>query len=240
MSINPSGVLAPTITERILRNHIHYGSSDYTAQHATASGKSLNYANGPSLMRPFPMTIYSMPIHDKWEDEAGLFGAENKFILYNYFNEICITKCDTSPGYECAEYLAKVLETDTDWKAAKWFNTHTPPDIGYEEALWNGQTNVPSKRKDKFVSVEIVNNKTGNIYNDSWLDARLYAFDRIEHPYRKMYIPWGERFYAGFHARNTRRLPYDIDIVIGEEILSLDEIKDKRFIRRTIEFGNQF
>ena len=248
MPINRNAVQPPTITGRIQKNHIHYGSSDFTAQFATASGKSLNYANGPSLLRPHQMTIYSMPYQDKWADEnesgvhpqheVGLFGVENKFVLYKYSDSI-MNVCDTSPDYECAEYSTKA-ETDVDWKGAKWFNSKVPPETGWEEAALNGSTLAPGRTSNKFVSVEIVNNGTGNIYNDSWVDARLYAFDRIEHPYRKMYIPWGEPFYAGFHARNTRRLPYDIDVIIGKEIIPLENIKDKRFIRRTIEFGNQF
>ena len=39
------------VTNEILKNHIIYGR-DYTAPHRHASGRSLNYAAGPSITRP--------------------------------------------------------------------------------------------------------------------------------------------------------------------------------------------
>ena len=241
MPINRTAVHPPTVTGRINRNHLHYGGSDYTAQHATASGKSLNYANGPTLMRPEHMTVYAMPMIDKWEDAVGLFGTENKFVLYTYSDsKILPNACYEDVGYECAVYHPFKPETDAGYKGVKWDPKNVVEDIDYEQALWRAQNEFPDYSPHKsFISVEIVNNKTGNIYNDDWLDVRLYAHDRIEHPYPKMYVPWKEPFYAGFHARNTRRLPYDVDIVIGKEIVPLSGIEDKRLIRRTIEFGTQ-
>jgi hypothetical protein len=241
MPIDRTATYAPTVTGRIQRKHLHYGGSDYTAQHATASGKSLNYANGPTLQRPERMTVYAMPMIDKWEDAVGLFGTENKFVLYTYSDkEILAASCLEDVGYECAAYHPFKPETDEGWKGLKWDPKSWDEGPDYEEALWLAQNQIPdySPRKT-FVSVEIVNHKTGNIYNDDWLDVRLYAKDRIEHPYPKMYVPWKEPFYAGFHARNTRRLPYDVDIVIGKEIVPLSGIEDKRLIRRTIEYGTQ-
>jgi hypothetical protein len=187
------------------------------------------------------MTVYAMPMIDKWEDSVGLFGAENKFVLYTYSDKkILAASCFEDIGYECAAYHPFKPETDVGWKGVKWDPKHWDEDVGYEEALWRAQNEIPNYSPHKaFISVEIVNNKTDNIYNDDWLDVRLYAKDRIEHPYPKMYVPWKEPFYAGFHARNTRRLPYDVDIVIGKEILPLSLIKDKRLIRRTIEYGTQ-
>ena len=242
MPIDRTATYAPTVTGRIQRRHLHYGGSDYTAQHATASGKSLNYANGPTLTRPEHMTVYAMPMIDKWEDAVGLFGAENKFVKYTYSDkEIIAASCFEDIGYECAAYHPFKPEKDEGYKSMKWDPRDWVEDVDYEQALWLAQNEIPDyDTEEKFISVEIVNHGTGNIYNDDWLDVRLYAKDRIEHPYSKMYVPWKEPFYAGFHARNTRRLPYDVDIVIGAEILPLSKIKDKRLIRRTIEFGTQY
>lgn len=242
MPINRTIAYAPTVTARVQRKHIHYGGSDYTAQHATASGKSLNYANGPTLIRPEHMTIYGLPMTDKWEDSVGLFGVENKFVLYTYNDkdEIIAARCIDDVGYECATPLPLAAELDEGWKAGKWDGGEWQEEPEYEQALWNPENGIPDYSPYKtFVSVEIVNHGTDNIYNDDWLDVRLYAKDRIEHPYPKMYLPWKEPFYVGFHARNTRRLPYDVDIVIGKEIVPLSQIKDKRLVRRTIEYGTQ-
>lgn len=243
MPIDKSVTYAPTVTGRIQRRHLHYGGSDYTAQHATASGKCLNYANGPTLTRPDVQKLYALPTTDKWEDAVGLFGAENKFVLYTYTDtdSIIANACYEDDGYECAAYHPFKSEEDIDYKKLRWQPQDFPIEDTYEQAQWLFQNDFPKVPGEQlFISVEIVNHGTGNIYNDDWLDVRLYAKDRIEHPYPKMYVPFAEPFYAGFHARNTRRLPYDVDIVIGKEVKPLAKIEDKRLIRRTIEFGTQY
>ena len=35
-----------------------------------------------------------------------------------------------------------------------------------------------------------------------------------------MYVRLNDSFYVGFHARNTRRLPYNVELTIGEELRS--------------------
>ena len=65
------------------------------------------------------------------------------------------------------------------------------------------------------VSIELENLKTGNKYIDAWLDVRLYTKDRKEYAYDKMYINPDSYFYIGFHARNTRRLPYNVQLKVG-------------------------
>ena len=75
------------------------------------------------------------------------------------------------------------------------------------------------------VKINLKNLKTGNIYLDSWLDVRLYTQDREEHPYDVMYCGRRDSFYIGFHARNTKRLPYNVECIIGEEYLTDSELK---------------
>jgi len=65
------------------------------------------------------------------------------------------------------------------------------------------------------VKIDLNNLKTGNKYIDSWLDVRLYNKAREEHPYDIMYVAPNSYFYVGFHARNTKRLPYNVKCVIG-------------------------
>ena len=105
------------ITDQILDHHRRYGSSDFTAQFATASSRALNYANGASIQRP--------------EQERV--------------------------------------------------------------------TNIPRQLS----------------YQDSWLDVRLYKKNRDEHPYDVLYVGTEDYFYIGFHARNTRRLAYNVSCMLG-------------------------
>lgn len=243
MPIDRTAVHPPTVTGRIQRNHLHYGGSDSTAQYSTSAGKSLNYANGPTLIRPDVQRVYALPAVEKWEDAVGLFGTENKFVLYTFTDKdtIMANACYEDDGYECGDYSPLRITEDAGFKALKWDSRDVPIEDSYEQATVILQKDFPKFPGELlFVSVEIVNNKTDNIYNDDWLDTRLYSQDRIEHPYKKMYVPFLEPFYAGFHARNTRRLPYDVDIVIGKEVKPLRLIKDQRLVRRAIEYGDQY
>jgi hypothetical protein len=86
------------------------------------------------------------------------------------------------------------------------------------------------------LSIDLKNLKTGNTYIDSWLDVRLYTADREEHPYDRMYIRENDFFYIGFHARNTRRLPYNVDCLVGDVYVREDSLTDdeRRYIARRI------
>ena len=89
-----------------------------------------------------------------------------------------------------------------------------------------------------FVAIQVENLGTGNTYNDSWLDTRLYSKDRIEHPGDLMYVKKNEWFYLGIHARNTRRIEYNIKIHIGFSDSKFEDIADKSGVRRLIKNGN--
>ena len=90
----------------------------------------------------------------------------------------------------------------------------------YQPAAFSGES-IPTLHT-KFFKVELINLKTGNIYIDCWLDVRLYNKNLEEHPYDIMYIRHNEPFYIGFHARNTRRLPYNVTCAIGNNSLNND------------------
>ena len=66
-------------------------------------------------------------------------------------------------------------------------------------------------------SVYLENKGTNNIYVDSHVDSRLYKINREEHPYELMYIATKDCVYVGIHARNTRRLPFDMTVYFGFE-----------------------
>ena len=70
-------------------------------------------------------------------------------------------------------------------------------------------------------SVYLENKGTNNIYVDSHVDGRLYKVNREEHPYELMYVAIKDCVYVGIHARNTKRLPYDMTIYFGYETIGL-------------------
>lgn len=70
-------------------------------------------------------------------------------------------------------------------------------------------------------SVYLENKGTNNIYVDSHVDGRLYKVNREEHPYELIYVASKDCVYVGIHARNTKRLPYDMTIYFGYETIGL-------------------
>ena len=124
-------------------------------------------------------------------------------------------------------------------------DTYSPYAVGSGPDLDGNSSNLPydqfdyefanitgnriSIKSNSYVSVDLSNLKTGNKYIDAWFDVRLYTKAREEHPYEKMYVRANDFFYIGFHARNTRRLPYNVNCVIGQEFLTGLSPEQERF-----------
>ena len=212
------------VTEEILQNHIIYGASDNTAPQGLAASRSLNYAAGPSITRPDNVNISLIPYALKYQGAVGLFGAENYFVKVKVtLDPTVVFKCYEEPYWECAVvgaavdtdpyYSEAILDFDKDLETV---NTYDPAQLNLSL----------STRFDAFVSVDLNNLKTGNIYIDSWLDVRLYTAEREEHPYDEMFVRQNDYFYVGFHARNTRRLDYNVDVLVGDTYISEKDMTD--------------
>ncbi len=220
------------VTNEILNNHITYGGSDYTASHTYSSAKCFNYAEGNTIQKAVVQRCNIVPFAHKYEDTVGLFGAENHFVKF----DLNLIENRTAAPYTEAGWSAPVIKfflkgAHADWEEYKLDKVVTG-DINYQDADILPYS-LP-ELQDMYVSVRLVNKKTGNIYVDDWLDARLYTSDREEHPYELMYLKQNDFFYLGVHARNTRRLPYNLEVVIGETVKEYDAIEDKRFIMRKV------
>ena len=95
------------------------------------------------------------------------------------------------------------------------------PDYLYESPGYiSGDLSFPNyiKNYNQF-SVYLQNKGTDNIYIDSHVDGRLYKANREEHPYELMYAAAKDCVYVGIHARNTKRLPFDMTIYFGYETI---------------------
>ncbi len=220
---------AKNVTQRILDRHIIYGASDSTNHAYSSSNCSLNYAEGGSIQRPQLDKVTIIPFTLGYSDTVGLFGKENHFVRVN-------VAIEPSVAFACFE--------EENWECASMTNNNYPIVNTYTQALVdiNKDLNVVNEydparvianklavQSDSFVSVDLSNLKTGNKYIDAWFDVRLYNKARQEHPYDKMYVRLNDFFYIGFHARNTRRLPYNVNCVIGEEYISGLKPEQERF-----------
>ncbi len=230
---DPAIVSSVDVTEDILRQHLIYGSSDSTAPHNLAASRSLNFATGASIQRPEKQVVTIIPQTLKYQGSTGLFGAENHFVRVDCKVNLSVTlKCFEEPFWECARISNEPFDPSSVYEAAV---IDYYKDFGivndYEPANITSRVRATT---NSYISVDLSNLKTGNKYIDSWLDVRLYTSEREEHPYDKMYVRLNDFFYIGFHARNTRRLEYNVEALVGDELLPATAIEDRRFIARRI------
>ena len=217
------------VTQEILNNHLLYGASDNTAPGGLAASKSLNYAKGASIQKPVLERVTVVPRRLKYADTVGLFGAENVFIKVDLNILDTGNLCFEEPGWECLKITFQLSEVVNTYSSAvmdpekdlNTVNTYEPAQI----------VNTLSRLNNPYIGVSLANLKTGNKYIDAWFDVRLYTKAREEHPYDEMYLPPNDYFYIGFHARNTRRLPYNVECFIGTGYKPKNEV-DPRLIAK--------
>ena len=218
------------VTKQILKHHQIYGASDNTNQSYTSSGQCLNYANGASIQNPINYNVSVFPFRLNLKGEVGLFGSENVFIKFNVNALDSGNFCVEEPGWLCAavdnapqpvnpmdEYT---YNTQTASPGQAWISYQNPdidPTFVWEPATMSNPSYLQGGG-NKY-SFYLQNNKTGNIYVDSHVDGRLYGIDREERPYELMYISSNDCVYVGIHARNTKRLPFDMTVSIGYETI---------------------
>jgi len=223
------------VTQEIQQNHIVYGASDYTAPGGLSASKSLNYAKGPTITNPDTRNVSIIPYTLRYADSVGLFGAENYYLKVNVDIQTSIAgACFSEPGWDCAFINYAVKDNlDVNYDPANVSDVvedEAKVDDTYIEAtlLENSLPILP----DAYISIDLTKVKSNNRFIDDWLDLRLYTQDREEHPFDKMYMKGRGHFYIGVHARNTKRLPYDILCEIGLEYRTYSTIEDKRLIMK--------
>jgi len=207
------------------------GGSGTTNPDYAASSKSLNYAKGRNnIHNAANERVTAIPYQINYKDTVGLFGAENVFIKVQLniqsstsaFTNVTTLENDYLPVWTFAEsgttntYDSAVMDFTTDFNTVNEFE---PASV----------SNDLSGFRDPYVRIDLTNLKTGNKYIDSWFDVRIYTPNREEYAYDTIYLPFNGFFYLGFHARNTRRLPYNVQLDIGTEYLEyLDMNADQK------------
>jgi hypothetical protein len=219
------------VTQEILKNTEIYGASDYTAPWSLASSKSLDYAKGASIQKPVREKVTVLPRLLKYEDTVGLFGAENVFVRVDLNILDTGNLCFEEPYWQCLKITyADSAIAETYYTAVADITKDLETIETYEPAQI---TNKLASIAYPYVGISLDNLKTGNKFIDSWFDVRLYTKQRMEHPYDLMYVPTNDFFYIGFHARNTKRLPYNVECLIGVDYKTKAEV-DPRYIARII------
>ena len=222
------------VTPQIAKSHIVYGASDNTNPMYSSANKSLNYSIGGNINTPELEKVSIIPLPLQYQDHVGLFGKENHFIRVDVkINRTVSNGCFEEEGWSCAMYTegpptlvntyeSAIVDLDADLTVV---NEYEPAKISASA--------VPSF-SDPWISVDLENLKTGNKYIDTWFDVRLYKSNREEHPYDKMFVREKDHFYIGFHARNTKRLPYNVKCTVGQELVFGLPEADRRYINSVV------
>jgi len=200
-----------------------------TKQEALVANRRLDYARGNTIQSPAQETVNVSPAEITFEDSVGLFGSENTFIKVN-MNIISAVKAEEQEGqgeYSSAVILRRATEGDAPTYAAAFINYAIDINTINDFEPADSSDNL-ALSTDFIVSVTLNNLKTNNIYVDSWIDARLYGPDRRPLEGDTVYVGIHDYFYVGIHARRTKRLPYRIQLSVGQTLGSLFELTDEQ------------
>ena len=211
------------VTEQINRSMANGGGSANPAYFAT--NRSLNYAKGSnSLLNARQEYVTAIPYTSNYKDSVGLFGAENVFIKVQLDIQNSLSLVS---GIDINDYISAVVDPANDsslyWDQAETDYTQDliVENTYYPALLENDELDfVPNA----LVKINMKNLKTGNKYIDCWFETSLYTPDRRPHEYDTMFVPLKGYFYMGFHARDTKRLPYNVSMTVEDKLYSKNEL----------------
>ena len=216
-----------SVTQEQNKNRQTYGGGGSSNPAYLAASKNLNFAVGSnSMLNARSERVTAIPYTSNYKDTIGLFGSENIFL------KIDLNIQNTTRVFDSEEVL------NGDYYEANTLNIADPGAPFWESVLFDFQQDLfaeydyePVDLSTEFsfvpngvVRVDVNNLKTGNRYIDAWFDVRIYTKDRQEYPYETMYIGVNDYFYIGFHARNTKRLPYNVRMTVGSQIISSNQL----------------
>ena len=214
------------ITDQLNSSRNTYGGSDLTNPAYNAASKSLNLSSATnSIINATGVTISTIPFTITYEDSIGLFGAEN------YYTKINLNVIDTGNQQIIVnDYIGLTRSTDV-----ALLNTYSA--ATEDELLDIAPANDfdPASRElgidelpELFITLELNNEGTGNIYNDKHIEANLYDSNFNIANYEDALVNSKGEFYLGVHCYNTRRIPYKISVTIGESALVPDQMTDEQ------------
>ena len=247
-----------SVTEQIQRYHELYGGSDNTQQGGLAASKSLNYAKAPTIQQAVPLKVTAIPYTFTFTGQVGLFGAENFYVkidldIKNAYNlqdgviidDYIIADIEYTPSNTVNDYQPAVIRDDLDPPPTP--NTQVNNDrgvcagyvvdivndipiIAYNCYMAANISDIIPTLDDPKLSVRLENIGTGNIYVDKWMETMVYKASEEMWGYDRIYLSPRDRFFVGFHARNTRHLPFNVKVIIGEEFIPAANVKERELV----------
>ena len=214
------------VTTEINTKRNSMGGSGSSRQEYLSPNKSLNLSTaGNSINTAKPQLATAIPVEIKMQDSVGLFGAENRYIKLDLDIQSSSSVFDNIEVPENTYFPVWTFNengVENDYFTAEMnFLLDLASNNGFQQATVSGDL---SQYQRPVISVELFNLKTGNKYVDNWLDIQLYGPNKQPTETDKIYTDLGSDIYIGFHARNTKRLPYNIRIEIGVEYVEFAEM----------------
>ena len=214
------------VTTEINNKRNSMGGSGSSRQEYLSSNKSFNLAaGGNNINNAAPMLVTAIPVDVSMKDTVGLFGSENNFVKINVDIK-STTSLFTSPGIVENDFEPVALKQDQDvendfFTAFFDFTKDPNPVDQFDPAFLS---NTLSGYYRPVISVELFNLGTGNRFVDNWLDVQLYSRDRQPIDVDKIFTDLSSDIFVGIHARNTKRLPYNVKVVVGAEYLEYEDM----------------
>ena len=222
------------VTAQFINSVNSLGGSGSARQDYLSSNKTLNLTGtANSIATAQPTRVTTSPAFLSFKDTVGLFGSENSFVRVDLdiqnSNPVLINN-----NTVINDYLGLWISPETgiinDYTTAETdYRADTSTENTYQPAVFFNDLGGTDVRV--LASVEVKNLKTGNQYIDSWFDVR--AYDKNGAPLGDMFLTdFKNYFYLGFHARNTKRIPFNVEVEIGRPVLTNEQIpaKDRRLI----------
>jgi len=222
------------VSEQIVETRKLYGSSDSTNPSGLAASGNFNYAAPLSINAPIEVNITTIPYTFEFRNTVGLFGAENIFVKVNMNVDSTGNGCIPINTYTCMRLDYGEFPTVNTYIQGIIDPDGTDTDANYEPAVLTDES-IGNLGYNLMISTLLDNLGTGNSWIDRWFDVRLYTAKKEEHPYELMYTPPKYSFYIGFHARDTKRLPYEVNCTVGVDYKPYAELgPDKRYVAREL------
>jgi len=216
------------VTTEINNKISQMGGSGSARLEYLSPNRSLNFASGSNNINTAPaQAVTAIPYDVQFNDSVGLMGAENLFFklkLNIISNSSVFLNSDTQENSYLPVWTFVETGTTNDYDTAVM-------DFSQETSTNKVNTFDPARVSNDLsnygrpvVSVTLKNLKTGNQYLDNWLDIRMYDSQNRPIDYDKVYVDIESDLIIGFHARNTKRLPVNAQVEVGQEFLEYNNL----------------
>ena len=214
------------VTAQIERTINTLGGSGSSRQDYLSPNRTLNLTSSSnSFANAQAFRVTTAPTVMTFNDTVGLFGAENSFVKVDLdilnANPTLVNSNTVINGYLDLWINVEDGITNDYESAVSDFRSDIATENAFQPAVFSNE--LGDKDKRVLVSIDIRNLKTGNQYLDNWFDVR--AYDKNGQMLDDFfYSDYNNYFYLGFHARNTKRIPFNVEVEIGRLILTNEQV----------------